>query len=62
MQICADSSHCYVLHLIHSGIPRNLQLLLEDPTVLKVSISVKLDFFLMFFLLCLRELINYCKY
>jgi len=57
MQICTDSSHCHVLHLIHSGIPPNLQLLLEDPTVLKVSISVKLDF--LFFFFCLRQLINY---
>lgn len=47
MQICGDTSHCHVLHLIHSGIPQNLQLLLEDPTVLKVLISIELDF--MFF-------------
>ncbi|CAJ1849207.1 unnamed protein product [Sphenostylis stenocarpa] len=35
MQICVDSSHCHVLHLIHSGIPQNLQLLLENPEVMK---------------------------
>ncbi|XP_027334434.1 Werner Syndrome-like exonuclease isoform X2 [Abrus precatorius] len=40
MQICGDTSHCHVLHLIHSGIPRNLQLLLEDPTVLKVGAGI----------------------
>ncbi|KAL9332843.1 hypothetical protein ACSQ67_002453 [Phaseolus vulgaris] len=43
MQICTDSSHCHVLHLIHSGIPRNLQLLLEDPTVLKVGVGIDGD-------------------
>ncbi|KAK2443198.1 Werner Syndrome exonuclease [Trifolium repens] len=40
MQICCDTNHCLVLHLIHSGIPRNLQLLLEDPTVLKVGAGI----------------------
>ncbi|KAK7331450.1 hypothetical protein VNO77_25675 [Canavalia gladiata] len=40
MQICGDVSHCHVLHLIHSGIPPNLQLLLEDPTVLKVGAGI----------------------
>ncbi|BAT86670.1 hypothetical protein VIGAN_04434400 [Vigna angularis var. angularis] len=43
MQICTDSSHCHVLHLIHSGIPPNLQLLLEDPTVLKVGVGIDSD-------------------
>ncbi|CAK8567103.1 unnamed protein product [Lathyrus sativus] len=40
MQICCDTSQCLVLHLIHSGIPRNLQLLLEDSTVLKVGAGI----------------------
>ncbi|GAU42065.1 hypothetical protein TSUD_326420 [Trifolium subterraneum] len=40
MQICCDTNHCLVLHLIHSGIPQNLQLLLEDPTVLKVGAGI----------------------
>lgn len=40
MQICADPSHCLVLHLIHSGIPQNLQLLLEDSTILKVGAGI----------------------
>jgi len=61
MQLCGDNSHCHVLYLIHSGTPRNLGLLLEDPLVLKVAISVKLDF-CSCFLFCVRQLINYCKY
>ncbi|GFQ04281.1 werner syndrome-like exonuclease [Phtheirospermum japonicum] len=36
MQICGDNSCCHVLHIIHSGIPKNLQTLLEDCTSLKV--------------------------
>ncbi|KAF8402154.1 hypothetical protein HHK36_013106 [Tetracentron sinense] len=36
MQICGDASHCYVLHIIHSGIPPILQSLLEDSTSVKV--------------------------
>ncbi|KAK7387613.1 hypothetical protein VNO78_28532 [Psophocarpus tetragonolobus] len=40
MQICGDSSQCHVLHLIHSGIPRNLQRLLEDPTIMKVGAGI----------------------
>ncbi|CAL5203628.1 unnamed protein product [Lathyrus oleraceus] len=40
MQICCDTSQCLVLHLIHSGIPQNLQLLLEDSTVLKVGAGI----------------------
>ncbi|XP_061369169.1 3'-5' exonuclease-like [Gastrolobium bilobum] len=40
MQIYGGTSHCHVLHLIHSGIPQNLQLLLEDPTVLKVGAGI----------------------
>lgn len=38
MQICGDKGNCYVLHIIHSGIPQTLQSLLEDPTVVKVGI------------------------
>ncbi|MED6158962.1 hypothetical protein PIB30_037934 [Stylosanthes scabra] len=40
MQICHGTSHCHVLHLIHSGIPKNLQLLLEDPLILKVGAGI----------------------
>lgn len=36
MQICGDTSHCYVMHIIHSGIPPSLRSLLEDSSVLKV--------------------------
>ncbi|KAL2332608.1 hypothetical protein Fmac_013821 [Flemingia macrophylla] len=43
MQICGDTSHCHVLHLIHSGIPQNLQVLLENPTVLKVGAGIDGD-------------------
>ncbi|XP_027927632.1 Werner Syndrome-like exonuclease [Vigna unguiculata] len=53
MQICTDSSHCHVLHLIHSGIPPNLQLL-------QICHCYKLDF--LFFFFCLRQLINYVSF
>ncbi|KAK4356817.1 hypothetical protein RND71_022427 [Anisodus tanguticus] len=39
MQICGDKGNCYVLHIIHSGIPQTLQSLLEDPTVVGVCIA-----------------------
>ncbi|RVW99847.1 Werner Syndrome-like exonuclease [Vitis vinifera] len=43
MQICGGNSHCYVMHIIHSGIPRNLQSLLEDPTSIKVGVGIAND-------------------
>ncbi|KAG6431461.1 hypothetical protein SASPL_109540 [Salvia splendens] len=43
MQICGDNSCCHVLHLIHSGIPTNLQSLLEDDTSLKVGAGIAND-------------------
>ncbi|KAJ9701091.1 hypothetical protein PVL29_006440 [Vitis rotundifolia] len=43
MQICGGNSHCYVMHIIHSGIPRNLQSLLEDPTSMKVGVGIAND-------------------
>ncbi|KAF5199761.1 Werner syndrome-like exonuclease [Thalictrum thalictroides] len=43
MQICGDTSRCYVLHIIHSGIPPTLQSLLEDPTILKVGVCIAGD-------------------
>ncbi|CAN4090860.1 unnamed protein product [Withania somnifera] len=43
MQICADKGICYVLHIIHSGIPQTLQFLLEDPTVVKVGVCIAND-------------------
>ncbi|CAN4120842.1 unnamed protein product [Withania somnifera] len=43
MQICGDKDICYVLHIIHSGIPQTLQFLLEDPTVVKVGVCIAND-------------------
>ncbi|KAK9138450.1 hypothetical protein Sjap_009044 [Stephania japonica] len=43
MQICADASTCYVMHVIHSGIPSILQSLLEDPKYVKVGVSIAND-------------------
>ncbi|XAR62534.1 DNA helicase [Bertholletia excelsa] len=43
MQICRDISHCYVMHIIHSGIPQKLQCLLEDPTSVKVGVGIVND-------------------
>lgn len=43
MQICGGNSHCYVMHIIHSGIPQNLQSLLEDPTSIKVGVGIAND-------------------
>ncbi|KAG1354824.1 Werner Syndrome-like exonuclease [Cocos nucifera] len=43
MQICMDNSHCYVMHIIHSGIPPILKSLLEDNSSVKVGIGVAND-------------------
>ncbi|KAF8402155.1 hypothetical protein HHK36_013107 [Tetracentron sinense] len=43
MQICGDTSHCYVMHIIHSGIPPILQSLLEDSASLKVGVCIAND-------------------
>nr|XP_016438658.1 PREDICTED: Werner Syndrome-like exonuclease isoform X2 [Nicotiana tabacum] len=43
MQICGEMGSCYVLHIIHSGIPQTLQSLLEDPTVVKVGVCIAND-------------------
>ncbi|KAK6266079.1 hypothetical protein QUC31_016916 [Theobroma cacao] len=40
MQICCDTSYCYVMHIIHSGIPPSLRFLLEDSTVIKVGVAI----------------------
>ncbi|EXB50506.1 Werner Syndrome-like exonuclease [Morus notabilis] len=40
MQICVDTGHCHVMHIIHSGIPKSLQLLLENSMLLKVGIGI----------------------
>ncbi|KAE8076340.1 hypothetical protein FH972_014998 [Carpinus fangiana] len=43
MQICADTSHCHVMHIFHSGITQSLQFLLEDPIILKVGLGIASD-------------------
>ncbi|KAL2923294.1 Werner Syndrome-like exonuclease [Bienertia sinuspersici] len=43
MQICGDMTHCYVLHIIHSGIPGCLQSLLENTTFIKVGVGIDND-------------------
>ncbi|KAH9619068.1 hypothetical protein KSS87_005617 [Heliosperma pusillum] len=43
MQICGDMTHCYVLHIFHSGIPHSLQSLLEDSSSIKVGVGIDND-------------------
>ncbi|KAM0949557.1 putative DNA helicase [Dioscorea sansibarensis] len=43
MQICMDFTHCYVMHIIHTGIPPTLKSLLEDTSSTKVGVSVAND-------------------
>lgn len=43
MQICGDTSRCYVMHIIHSGIPKSLQSLLEDESSIKVGVNIAND-------------------
>nr|XP_048333035.1 Werner Syndrome-like exonuclease isoform X2 [Ziziphus jujuba var. spinosa] len=43
LQICGDTSHCHVMHIIHSGIPQSLRLLLENSTLLKVGVGIGND-------------------
>ncbi|KAK9288007.1 hypothetical protein L1049_016452 [Liquidambar formosana] len=43
MQICGDTSQCYVMHIFHSGIPQNLRSLLEDSTSVKVGVGIAND-------------------
>ncbi|KAH0992561.1 hypothetical protein GBA52_004044 [Prunus armeniaca] len=43
MQICVDTSCCHVMHIVHSGIPQSLQLLLEDASILKVGLGIAGD-------------------
>lgn len=40
MQLCCDHRCCYVMHIIHSGIPQSLQVLLEDSTIIKVGVAI----------------------
>ncbi|GMH18484.1 hypothetical protein Nepgr_020325 [Nepenthes gracilis] len=43
MQICGSMTHCYVMHIIHSGIPHSLQSLLEDSFSVKVGVGIGND-------------------
>ncbi|PIN18896.1 DNA helicase [Handroanthus impetiginosus] len=43
MQICGDNNSCFVLHIIHSQIPKNLQSLLEDSASVKVGVCIAND-------------------
>ncbi|XP_048139401.1 Werner Syndrome-like exonuclease isoform X2 [Rhodamnia argentea] len=43
MQICGDNDHCHVMHVIRSGIPPSLKLILEDTAVLKVGAGIAGD-------------------
>nr|XP_011462822.1 PREDICTED: Werner Syndrome-like exonuclease isoform X1 [Fragaria vesca subsp. vesca] len=43
LQICGDTSCCHVMHIIHSGIPRSLQLLLESSSIFKVGAGIAND-------------------
>ena len=36
MQLCAGNSHCFVMHIFHSGIPPTLRALLADRSYVKV--------------------------
>jgi hypothetical protein len=36
MQLCMDKTHCYLMHIIHSGVPPILKSLLEDSSSVKV--------------------------
>ncbi|WOL07439.1 hypothetical protein Cni_G16180 [Canna indica] len=43
MQICLDKATCYVMHIIHSGIPPVLKSLLEDDISIKVGVCIAGD-------------------
>ncbi|KAF3341762.1 Werner Syndrome-like exonuclease isoform X1 [Carex littledalei] len=43
MQICMDTACCYVMHVIHSGIPSILKSFLEDSSSVKVGIGIAGD-------------------
>ncbi|KAE8688412.1 Werner Syndrome-like exonuclease [Hibiscus syriacus] len=48
MQICCDRRYCYVMHIIHSGIPQSLQVLLEDSEIIKTGVAIDGDAVKMF--------------
>ncbi|KAL5542703.1 hypothetical protein UlMin_010413 [Ulmus minor] len=43
MQICTDTRHCHVMHIVHSGITKHLQLLLENSMLVKVGVGIGND-------------------
>lgn len=43
MQICEGTTHCYVMHIIHSGITQSLKVLLEDSASVMVGAGVGND-------------------
>ncbi|XP_058095067.1 3'-5' exonuclease-like isoform X3 [Magnolia sinica] len=43
LQLCMGTDNCYVMHIIHSGIPPILQSLLEDSTSVKVGVCIAND-------------------
>ncbi|VFQ79261.1 unnamed protein product [Cuscuta campestris] len=43
LQICGEMSRCYVFHICHSGIPQNLQTLLQSTTTVKVGSNIAND-------------------
>ncbi|XP_065023110.1 3'-5' exonuclease-like isoform X4 [Musa acuminata AAA Group] len=43
MQICLENARCYVMHIIHSGIPPGLKCLLEDTVSVKVGVCIAND-------------------
>ncbi|BAF14003.1 3'-5' exonuclease [Oryza sativa Japonica Group] len=43
MQLCMERTRCYVMHIIHSGVPPVLKSLLEDSSSVKVGICIDND-------------------
>jgi len=43
MQLCMDKTHCYLMHIIHSGVPPVLKSLLEDSSTVKVGVCINND-------------------
>ncbi|KAL5214326.1 hypothetical protein ABZP36_003478 [Zizania latifolia] len=43
MQLCMEKTHCYVMHIFHSGVPPILKSLLEDSSSIKVGICIDND-------------------
>ncbi|XP_051181940.1 3'-5' exonuclease [Lolium perenne] len=43
MQLCMDKTHCYLMHIIHSGVPPILKSLLEDSSSVKVGVCIDND-------------------